>query len=98
MENVTVGIRGKLTRDGASEIDLLVHSYYLGRSSPCVVIENWVNRGLIGGHIENLDEIFQLEVAKHPGYIVQDRMTLVATTDTDPDETANERDTHRDTQ
>ncbi len=98
MQDVTVGIRAKLTRDGADEIDLLVHSYYLGRSSPCVVVKNWANRGLIGGHVESLDEIFQLELAKHPGYIVQDRMTLVARANVDPDGRPKDRDTHRDTQ
>jgi len=66
MEDVTVAVRGKLTRSDASDIDLLVHSYCLGRPSPCVVVENSVNRGLIGGHIENLEEILDLEVARHP--------------------------------
>jgi hypothetical protein len=42
------------------------------------VIEDWVNRGLIGGSIQSVEEIFQLEVAKHPGYVVKERQELVA--------------------
>jgi hypothetical protein len=76
MHKTTVGILGKLTKDGAKDITLLVHSYYVGRRSPCVVIENGVNLGLTGGHIESLDQMFQIAVNKHPGYMVQERMTI----------------------
>jgi hypothetical protein len=76
MHKTTVGILGKLTKDGAKDITLLVHSYYVGRPSPCVVIENGVNLGLTGGHIESLDQMFQIAVNKHPGYMVQERMTI----------------------
>ena len=31
----------------------------------------------IGGSIQRLDQIFQLEVAKHPGYVVKHRAELV---------------------
>lgn len=37
-----------------------------------------MNRGLIGGSIQSVEEIFQLEVAKHPGYVVKERQELVA--------------------
>ncbi|MGH7867711.1 MAG: hypothetical protein ACREP9_08810 [Candidatus Dormibacteraceae bacterium] len=80
MSKITVGIRAKLTKDGAKDIDLLVNSYYLGRPSPCVVMEDWVNLGIIGGHIESIEEVFQTAVSKHPGYEAQERITLVMET------------------
>jgi hypothetical protein len=76
MHKITVGILAKLTKDGAKDIALLVHSYYLGRPSPCVVIEDGVNLGLTGGHIESVEQMFQIVVNNHPGYTVQERMTL----------------------
>jgi hypothetical protein len=76
MHKITFGILARLTKDGAKDIDLLVFTYYLGRSSPCVTIEDGVNLGLTGGHIESLDQVVQIAVDKHPGYVVQQRMTL----------------------
>jgi hypothetical protein len=76
MHKITVGILAKLTKDGAKGIALLVHSYYLGRPSPCVVIEEGVNLGLTEGHIESLEQMFQIVVDNHPGYTVQERMIL----------------------
>jgi hypothetical protein len=78
MNEIVVGIRGRLARDGAKDIDLLVYSYYVGRPSPCVVIEDWVNGGLIGGSIESVEQIFQFQVAKHPGCVIKERQDLVA--------------------
>ncbi len=78
MKEIVVGIRGRLARDGANEIDLLVYSYYVGRPSPCVVIEDWVNKGLIGGSIESVEQIFELQAANHPGYSIKERQDLVA--------------------
>jgi hypothetical protein len=78
MKTVTVGIHAKLAKDGAEDIDLLVHSYYIGRPSPCVVIVDWVNKGMIGGHIESVEEIFQLQLAKHPGYTIKNRQDMIA--------------------
>ncbi len=78
METVFVGIHGRLVNDGEKDIDVVVHSYYLGRPSPCVVIEDRVNMGLIGGHIESLEQIFQGRIAEHPGYVVRERHDLVA--------------------
>jgi hypothetical protein len=76
MQKLTVGILAKLSRDGAKDVDLLVHSYYLGRPSPCVVIEDGVNLGLTGGHIESLEQRFQTAVNDHPGYTVHERITI----------------------
>ena len=98
MVNVPVAVRGKLRKAGAPEIDLLVHSYYIGHTSPCVVVNDCANWGLIGGHVESLHEIFELEAGKHPGYDVQERMTFVAATVESPQPPAIQRDTHRDTQ
>lgn len=74
---IIIGIHAKLTKDGAKDIDLLVHSYYVGRPSPCVVITDWSKRSGIGGSIDSLDQIFDLEVSKHPGYIVKERANIV---------------------
>jgi hypothetical protein len=65
-----ISIQGKLT-DGTNEIDLHVHRFYVEQSSPCVVRENQTSCGLIGGTIESIEEIFQLQIAKHPGYVLQ---------------------------
>jgi hypothetical protein len=78
MKQVVIGIHGKLTKDGATDMDLLVHSYYLDRPSPCVVIQDGVNKGVIGGSIESVEQIFQLEVSKHPGWVVKERQDLIA--------------------
>jgi hypothetical protein len=77
MQKTTVGVLGKLTKDGAKDIALLVHSYYVGRLSPCVVIEDGANLGLTGGgHIESLDQVFQIRASKHEGYVIQERMAI----------------------
>jgi len=78
MKQVLVGIRGTLAKSGAKEVDLLVHSYFLGRPSPCVVIVDWVNKGVVGGAIDSIEQIFQLEIANHPGYVVKTRQDLIA--------------------
>jgi len=76
MQKTTVGILGKIKKNGAADITLLVHSYYVGRPSPCAVIEDGVNLGLTGGHIDSLDQMLQIAVDKHPGYTVQERITI----------------------
>ena len=58
MGQIIIGIHAKLTKDGEKDIDLLVHSHYIGRSSPCVVITDWSTRSDIGGSIDSLDQIF----------------------------------------
>ena len=78
MRQVIIGTRATLAKDGAKDIDLLVHSYYVGRPSPCVVIEDWVNKGVIGGAIGSIEQIFQWEIANHPGYVVKARQELIA--------------------
>jgi hypothetical protein len=75
---IIIGIHAKLTKDGAKDIDLLVHSYYIGHPSPCVVITDWSTRSGIGGSIDSLDQIFDIEVAKYPGYVVNERVNIVA--------------------
>jgi hypothetical protein len=76
MHKITFGILARLTKDGAKDIHLLVYTYYFGRSSPCVTIEDGVNLGLTGGHIDSLEQVVRIAVDKHPGYVVQQRMTL----------------------
>jgi len=77
MKEVVVCVRGRLAKDGAKDIDLVAHRYYINQSSPCVVIEDWADRHGIGGSIETVEEIFELEVAKHLGYVVKDRTNIV---------------------
>lgn len=77
---ITIGIHAKLPKDGAKGIDLLVHSYYIGPPSPCVVITGWSKRSGIGGPINSLDQIFDLEAAEYPGYVVKERANIVAET------------------
>jgi len=76
MPTITVGFLATLTKNGAQDITLLVHSYYLGRPSPCVTIEDGVNLSLTGGHPDPLDLTFQIAVDRHPGYTVQRCTTI----------------------
>jgi len=72
MQTVIVGVQGRIT-DGTEEIELLVHSHNLGHPSPCHVYENGVHRGMIGGSINSLDQIFTLQAARHAGFTVKGR-------------------------
>jgi hypothetical protein len=78
MNEVIVGIQGKLKKEGERDIDLFVHNYYIGRPSPCVVIEDQKNRFIIGGHIDSVEQIFELQAAKRHGYAVKERREIVA--------------------
>jgi hypothetical protein len=92
MKRTIVYIHAILAKEGANDIDLLVHSYYIGRPSPCVVIEDWTYKGSIGGHIESVEEIFQLQVSKHPGYAIKNRQDLIAEV---PEEESNPKEVKR---
>ena len=78
MAKTLIGIHAKLTKNGEKEIDLLVHSDSVGHPSPCVVITDWSDRRVIGGFISSLEQMFADEVAKHPGYAVQERTNIIA--------------------
>lgn len=65
MSKITVGIQAVLKKDGVKDIDLVVHQYYVGHPSPCVVIRDGDRWGL-GGNIETIEEILELEVGKSP--------------------------------
>jgi hypothetical protein len=78
MKETTVAISCTLTTENRNDIDLVVHRLYSEQSSPCVIIENGDRRG-IGGHIESVEEIFEIELAKHPGCIVKDQTNFVLT-------------------
>lgn len=78
MEPVLVAIHSTLTSDGAEDIDLIVHSHNVGNPSPCAVIKDGLYQCLIGGNIDSLDEILQLELNKHPGCRVKVRTNIVA--------------------
>lgn len=71
-----VGIHPKLVKEGEKDIDLVVHSFYRGRPSPCVVIENYGIENVIGGNIDNLEQMFQQQVSMYPGFIVKERSDI----------------------
>ncbi len=71
MQDVIMGVQGTIS-DGVQDIELFVHSHNnMGNPSPCHVYESRVYRGMIGGSISTLDEIFELEAAKHRGFAVK---------------------------
>lgn len=72
MRGVIIGVQQTIT-NGAREIELLVHSHNVGNPSPCHVYENRMYRGMIGGCIHSLDQILELEAAKHHGFAVKNR-------------------------
>jgi hypothetical protein len=75
---IIIGIHGKLVREGSTDIDLLVHCHHdNGSPSPYVVITNFGQPQIIGGAVTSLEQAFDAEVAKHPGYTVQQRCYLV---------------------
>ncbi len=76
MPTITVGFLATLIKDGAQDINLLVHSKHLGRPSPSVTIEDGVILGLTGGIRDPLELTFQIAVDRHPGYTVQRRTTI----------------------
>jgi hypothetical protein len=78
MKPVVIAISGKLTKDGAKDVDLLVHSCFVASPSPCNVIRDGGTPTTIGGWIGSPEEIFQIEVAKHPGYILKERGHIIA--------------------
>jgi len=77
MQQILVAIDAKLTKPGAKDIDLLVHSYWLGKPSPYVVVTDSM-RHIIGGAIDSLDQMFASQVAIHAGYSVKERAHIFA--------------------
>lgn len=78
MRKVILGVHGVLCAAGANDIELLVHSHRVGSPSPCHVLEDRIHRGMIAGSsIQNLDEVFDRQAAKHPGFRVKERRYFV---------------------
>jgi len=77
MKQIVVGMRCRMVKEGVPDIDLLVHCDLYGRPSPCVVIED-ESTSLIGGHIETVEQIFQYQIAKHQGYVVEGLQKFIA--------------------
>src|SRR5258708_5605269 len=75
MPKITVGIHAVLKKDGAKDIDLVVHQYYVGQPSPCVVIRDGDRWG-VGGNIETIEEILEFEISKSSGYTVQRSVSI----------------------
>jgi hypothetical protein len=74
VRTVVLGVHGVLCATGADDIELLVHSHSAGNPSPCHVLEDRVYCGTIAGcSISSLDEVFDWQVAKHPGFQVKER-------------------------
>jgi hypothetical protein len=70
MPKITVGIQAVLKKEGAKDINLIIHRYYVGQPSSCVVVKD-AERWGVGGHIETIEEVLDDEVGKHPGYTVR---------------------------
>jgi hypothetical protein len=65
-----ISIQGRMS-DGTNVIDLHVHRVHADQSSPCIVRDDRQSL-LIGGTIrESIEKMFQLEISKHPGYVLQ---------------------------
>jgi len=78
VRKVVLGVHGTLCATGADDIELLVHSHSVGSASPCHVLEDRVHQGMIAGTaIRSLDEVFDLQAAKHPGFRVKERRYFV---------------------
>lgn len=78
MRKVVLGVHGLLCATGADDIELLVHSDSVGSPSPCHVLEDRVHCGMIAGcSIRSLDEVFDRQVARHPGFRVKERRYFV---------------------
>jgi hypothetical protein len=78
VRNVVLGVHGLLCASGADDIELLVHSHNVGSPSPCHVLEDRVHMGVIAGpSIRSLDEAFDRQAAKHPGFRVKERRYFV---------------------
>lgn len=73
-----IAIRCELVKEGEPKRDLLVYRYNERQPSPCVVAANGF-RTVIGGHIESVEQIYNQELAKRPGYCVVNYEALVAT-------------------
>jgi hypothetical protein len=86
MQDVIIGVRGTLSSTGAEDIDLLVHSHNVGNPSPCHVFENSAYRGMIGGCVASLDQIFDLQASKHKGFAVKQRSYYLTTITPRPEE------------
>jgi hypothetical protein len=78
VRKVVLGVYGTLCATGADDIELIVHSHAVGSPSPCHVLEDRVYRGMIAGtSIRSLDEVFDRQAAKHPGFRVKERRYFV---------------------
>ena len=85
MGAVLVAIHSTLTGTGGKDVDLLIYSHNVGNPSPCAVFKNGFYEGSIGGSIDHLDQILQLELNKHPGYSIKERTSIIALTNPAPD-------------
>jgi hypothetical protein len=78
VQKIVLGVHGLLCATGADDIELLVHSQNVGSPSPCHVLEDRIHRGTIAGSsIRSLDEVFDRQAAKHPGFRVKERRYFV---------------------
>jgi hypothetical protein len=78
MKSKVIWRSGKLVRDGAKDIYVTVHRHLSGcNPSLCNVIEDG-NGMVIGGDTGSVEQMFDDQVAKHPGYIVTQRRDFLA--------------------
>jgi hypothetical protein len=73
MRSQVVCRSGKLVKEGANDIDVMVHSHLCG-CNPwlCAVIEDG-STSVIGGDTGGVELMFRDQVDKHPGYVVTER-------------------------
>ena len=79
-----VGIKCKLTKDGAKDVDLLVFSEHMNGNSPFRSVTNWnwaSVRNLGGAYLDTpassaLDKAFADVLTGYSGYKVKDRQTI----------------------
>ncbi len=79
MTSSVVYICCRLIKDGADDIILIVQRDSFGRPSPCLVTEDGKS-SMIGGDIEGVEQMFQYQVAMHPGYVVNGLSRLTTKT------------------
>jgi hypothetical protein len=84
MHDVVVGVQGTIS-DGTHDIEVIVHSHNVGNPSPCHVYENRIYRGMIGGSINSLDQIFDHQAGLHAGFAVKSREYYIARINSDDD-------------
>ena len=77
-ELLDVGVRGRLTKLGAKDIEILIVSIHNDGSPPYAVITDEKLAPLVAGEpAASLGEALDKEAAKHRGYKIEERLRIV---------------------